>query len=88
MLRKNIEKSGNYSRMDIFDINRLKRKLNVNFFLGNECIQSKITTFSFRSNKVIIKRLLYHNYVDDIKKTHRLINVCGNNNCINISHFI
>jgi len=93
--RKKIEDCGNYGKMSYEDIKRLDRYIPNNIFRDDDscCIyngevKTNYCTMSFRSKKISVLRLLYHNYIDHINKSDTIEYLCENNGiCCKLSHF-
>jgi hypothetical protein len=92
MQRRNVPDVGNYGKLIYSDIKRLDRFIDGDIF-GNMCClyngerKSNYTTMSFRSKKISVLRLLYHNYTADITRTDKIKYVCDNKGiCCNLNH--
>ena len=94
--RKIIPMIGNYGKLSFEDIKRLDKYIDVNIFDtdNDECIiykgelKKNYATISFKSRKVSVHRLLYHNYINDINESDQILFHCENKStCCNLSHF-
>lgn len=91
--RKNIKKSGNYDMMKLPHILKLCDFIKKNPF-GDKCviyhgeIKKNRPIFSFKGKKVMLYKLLYHNFVDDITGKYDFDNSCRKIECCCINHII
>ena len=91
--RKNIPDIGNYGKLEYADIKRLDRYISGDIFGHSCCLyhgerKANYTTMSYRSKKISVLRLLYHNYVEDINHSDKIIYLCENKGlCCNLKHF-
>jgi len=89
--RKDIYERGNYSRMNFVELKRLDKYCD-GYIFGESCIRftgalkGGVPIFSFRSNKVSLHRLLYHNYTGSICRSDIITLECPNKICINVLH--
>ena len=94
--RKNIPNIGNYGRLSFDDIKRIDRYITDNIFdENNKCclyrgeLKKSYATISFRSRKVSVHRILYHNYIGNILPNDYIIFTCKNKGvCCKLSHFM
>lgn len=92
--RKDIKKSGNYSKMGFRDLKRLDTYVQGgDMFINDECIRytgelkKNTAIFSFKGKKVSLHRLLYHNYINPIARNDVIKFKCPNSGiCANINH--
>ena len=94
--RKNIKMIGNYGKLSFDDIKRIDKYIEEDIFNNEnkECIiyrgelKKNYATISFKGRKVSVHRLLYHNYIDDIKERDQIAFLCENRSiCCNLKHF-
>ena len=88
--RKDIEKVGHYDKMYFKELKRFDLLLNGDIF-GDDCVpwngeSKKIPTCTFRTVKVSVRRLLYHNFVKSIENIKPFKNKCKLLKCCTISH--
>ena len=73
--RKDIRKSGNYSKMGFRDLKRLASYVEGDIFEDDDCVRytgelkKNTAIFSFKGKKVSLHRLLYHNFCDHITRS-------------------
>ena len=91
--RKDIRKSGNYSKMSFKDLKRLDSYVEGDIFEDEDCIRyngelkKNTAIFSFKGKKVSLHRLLYHNFVNHISRSDIIKFECPNKGiCANINH--
>lgn len=91
--RKDIPDTGLYGRLSFEDLKRIDMITKGDIITSNDCClylakaKGNYCTFSFKGKKVSIIRLLYHNYVEDVKSTHKFRHICENPGiCCNIRH--
>lgn len=93
--RENITELQNYGKMSFKDLKRLEKYLPRNIFDTDECViylgyinkKKYISGFYFNKKKVLVNRLLYHNFIDDIEDKMIIENTCENKGiCCNIKH--
>lgn len=94
--RKLIPMIGNYGKLSFDDIKRLDKYIDNDIFNkdNDECIiykgelKKNYATISFKSRKVSVHRLLYHNYIDNITEHDQILFNCKNKStCCNLMHF-
>lgn len=92
--RRDVLDSGLYGKLTFEDLKRLDLITQGDVVFSKQCCLYKgkpkgsYCTFSFRGKKVSLLRLLYHNYYNDIKPSHRIKFLCENEGlCCNINHF-
>ena len=89
--RRDIEDSGNYGKMSWFDLKRIDMNLIGDIF-GDECVEwrgerkNEYGTVSFKSVKVSIRRLVYHNFIGNVENV-KMETSCNNKLCCSIKHF-
>jgi hypothetical protein len=94
MQRPDIPDIGNYGKLEYTDIKRLDRYIDGDIFGGSCCVyngerKSNYTTLSYRSKKISVLRLLYHNYVSNIQQVDKIKYLCDNKGiCCNIHHIV
>lgn len=93
--RKEVPDIGLYGKLDFEDLKRIDRCISGDPLKSNKCclylrklVKNSYSTFSFRGKKTSILRILYHNYIDDIKPNSRIKYSCENKGlCCNLNHF-
>lgn len=98
-LTKNQRENINYNKKLLYnDIKKISENLNESIFNNNNCCiwQGFITTtnknnyihFYFNNKKILLQRLLYLNYVDELNDNEYIKFKCLNKGiCCNINHF-
>jgi hypothetical protein len=93
--RKDIVETQNYGKMLFKDLKRLEKYLPKNIFHTDECViysgyinkQKFICGFYFNKKKVLVNRLLYHNFIGHLDNNIIIENTCENKGiCCNIKH--
>lgn len=93
--RNDIIDMDNYGKMTFKDLKRLEKYLPKNIFHCDECViytgyinkQKYICGFYFNKKKVLVNRLLYHNFIGHVDKSIVIENTCENKGiCCNIHH--
>ena len=81
-----------YGKMCFKDILRFDSFINEDVF-GEKCVSynakrtdGQISSFTYRSQKISLLKLLYHNYIGDIHPDGYYITSCKNPTCTNIFH--
>lgn len=91
--RISIYNFSNYDKLSIHDLKKISKKINNNIFTYNQCceyngkIKNNKPFIRFNSKYVNLKRLLYHNYIDNINDNKNIHMICNNDKCINFLHF-
>lgn len=92
MQRRDVPDIGNYGKLEYEDIKRLDRYIDGDIFSQYCCVyngerKTNYITMSFRSKKISVLRLIYHNYVSDITRSDRILYLCDKKGvCCNINH--
>lgn len=101
--RTDIRKVGNYAKLELEDMYRIASNVPIDIFCSHNCIYyngylktKKLKSgnetkceyqISFKGKKVLLNRLLYHNFIDNIKINDIIVNTCKNKGiCCNIRH--
>lgn len=83
-----------------FDKMRIRSKIRNSIFDNNNCTyfygyithSIKYNSYNvcifYNNKKVMLKRLLYHNYIGYLNSNDKVTNTCNNICCININHII
>ncbi len=84
----------NYGKMSFEDIQRVERNIQKDIF-ANECciykgeIKNGFASISYKSKKVSVQRLLYHNYIGTIRRNQIIQYSCENKGlCCCLEHLI
>lgn len=91
--RIDILKQDTYDKMTMKEIKKISSKISNDLFKSKECCEfsGKINgikpVIRFRGKYVNLRRLLYHNYVDNIVKQKKIYMLCKNNKCLNFLHY-
>ena len=91
--RKDIIKVDSYDKMTMKELKKISTKLNNNIFCSKHCCEfsGKINrskpVIRFRGKYINLRRLLYHNYIDNIVKQKKVYTLCKNDKCLNFLHF-
>ena len=89
-----------YEKLLYKDILRITKNFNTSIFNNNECVlyknyilnsvNKKCVYFRLNNKKFVLQRLLYYNYINDIKVNEYIKYNCNNKNnygiCCNINH--
>lgn len=92
--REVISQQQNYGRLSFKDLKRLEKYLPQSIFDTDECviysgyINKKLTSgFSYNKKKVLVNRILYHNFIDELDDTLIIENTCQNKGiCCSLQH--
>ena len=91
--REIIEPSGNYDKLNQFEMQRLIMNIHGDIFDSEICcfwkgeMKGKYCTVSFHKNKCSLLRLLLHNYIDHVNPKDKLEYLCDNKGkCCNLNH--
>lgn len=98
-LQKHIKHdSTDYLKLTDNDLLRLAKYIDKNIFKGNECVlwkgyinqqgyKTQYAKISYKGKKVLLHRLLYHNFINSITDDDEIIYLCGNRGkCCLIKH--
>lgn len=101
--RAEVRTVGNYGKLELEDMCRIASKTPVDIFFSHNCIKyngyirtkklkngdTTLCEFqvSFRGKKVLLNRLLYHNFIEHVDRDEIVINTClRKGTCCNIRH--
>lgn len=91
--RKDIIKIESYDKLKLVELKKLSNKFTDNIFLSKECcdftgkLNRSKPVIRFRGKYVNLRRLLYHNYIDNIVKQKKIYTLCKNEKCLNFLHY-
>ena len=91
--RKDILKVDSYDKLTIKEMKKISEKINDNIFSSKKCcnftgkINRSKPVLRFRGKYVNLRRLIYHNYIDNIIKQKKIYVSCKNEKCLNFLHF-
>jgi len=91
--RKDILKINSYDKMTMKELKKISNKIDGNIFFSKKCcdfsgkINRNKPVIRFRGKYVNLRRLIYHNYVDNIIKQKKVYTLCKNDKCLNFLHF-
>lgn len=91
--RNDILKIESYDKMTMKELKKISNKIDDDLFNSKSCcdFSGKINrgkpVIRFRGKYVNLRRLLYHNYIDNIIKQKKVYTLCKNDKCLNFLHF-
>ena len=90
--KKHIPTYQNYGKMFFEDIQRIEKNIQKDIFANTCClykgeIKNGFASISFKGKKVSVQRLLYHNYIGEIKRNQIIKYTCENKGtCCCLNH--
>jgi hypothetical protein len=91
--RKDIIKTDSYDKFTMNELKKISNKIDKNIFTSKSCcnfsgkINRNKPVIRFRGKYVNLRRLLYHNYIDNIVKQKKVYTLCKNDQCLNFLHY-
>jgi hypothetical protein len=99
LLKNNVkDTTTDYLKLNDNDLMRLAKYIDGNIFKGNDCVlwkgyinqhgsKTQYAKISYRGKKVLLHRLLYHNFINNITDEDEIIYLCKNRGkCCLIKH--